>query len=135
MSLHGSFLRGTLIAIPLPRRLVMKRLLALLITITILAAAAAPIFAQGRSRRTYYEPTRTTRVYSENSTAYYDYGYRDRSFWDRHRNKITLGIGTASGAAIGGLIGGKRGAAIGALSGLGASALYTYKLRNRRFRF
>jgi hypothetical protein len=113
----------------------MKRLLALLITITILAAAAAPIFAQGRSRRTYYEPARTSRVYSDNSTAYYDYGYRDRSFWDRHRNKITLGIGAASGAAIGGLIGGKRGAGIGALSGLGASALYTYKLRNRGVRF
>ena len=34
----------------------------------------------------------------------------------------------AGGAAIGGLIGGKRAAAIGAVSGLGASALYAYKL-------
>jgi hypothetical protein len=112
----------------------MKRLIALLITLTILAAAAAPTFAQGRSRRTYYEPAPST-AYRDNSRAYYDYGYRDRSVWDRHRNKITLGLGTAGGAAIGGLIGGKRGAAIGALSGLGASALYTYKLRNRRVRF
>jgi hypothetical protein len=107
----------------------MKRLFALLITITILATVAAPTFAQGRSRRTYYEPAAT------NSRAYYDYAYRDRSFWARHRDKVSLGIGTAGGAAVGGLIGGKRGAAIGALSGLGASALYTYKLRNRRFKF
>jgi hypothetical protein len=112
----------------------MKRLIAILITITILAAAAAPTFAQGRGRRTYYEPA-PSRVYSDNSRAYYDYGYRDRSFWEKHRNKITLGAGTVGGAAIGGLIGGKRGAAIGALSGLGASALYTYKLRNRRIRY
>jgi hypothetical protein len=104
----------------------MKRLIALLMTITILAAVAAPSFAQGRSRRTYYEPART------DSRAYYDYGYRDRSVWSRHRDKVTLGAGTVGGAVIGGLMGGKRGAAIGALSGLGASALYTYKLRNRR---
>jgi hypothetical protein len=46
-----------------------------------------------------------------------------------------LAIGAGSGAVIGGLFGGKRGAAIGAASGLGASALYTYKLRNRRYRY
>ncbi|MDX6383219.1 MAG: hypothetical protein QOK48_792 [Blastocatellia bacterium] len=110
----------------------MKRLIALLITITILAAAAAPTFAQRRSRQVYYDPS-VSRV--DNSQVYYDYSYRDRSFWARHRDKVTLGIGTAGGAAIGGLIGGKRGSAIGALSGLGASALYTYKFRNRRIRF
>ena len=42
-----------------------------------------------------------------------------------------MAIGTGAGAAIGGLIGGKKGAAIGAVSGLGGSALYTYKLRKR----
>ena len=110
----------------------MRRLIALLITITILAAAAAPSFAQGRSRRTYYEPTSS--VYSD-SRVYYDYAYRDRSFWARHRDKLTVAIGAGSGAAVGGVVGGKRGAVIGALTGLGASALYTYKLRNRRFRY
>jgi hypothetical protein len=62
---------------------------------------------------------------------YYDYQPRKRSFWDRHRDKLTVAMGTGAGAAIGGLIGGKKGAAIGALSGAGGSALWTYKLRNR----
>jgi hypothetical protein len=86
--------------------------------------------------------TRTTRTYYNNSyygnqSAYYDYSdrYRGRSTWSRHRDKLTLAIGTGAGAAIGGLIGGKKGAVIGALSGLGGSALYTYKIRNRRVRY
>jgi hypothetical protein len=62
---------------------------------------------------------------------YYDYQPRKRSFWDKHRDKLTVAIGTGAGAAVGGLIGGKKGAAIGALSGAGGSALWTYKLRNR----
>ena len=63
---------------------------------------------------------------------YYDYNQsNNRSFWDKHRDKLTVAIGTGAGAAIGGLIGGKKGAGIGALSGAGGSALYTYKLRNR----
>ena len=133
--------RGTLIAIPVAE-MAMKKVFALLITITILAAVAAPAFGQGRSRRTYYEPAPNSRTYYDNSQArydnsraYYDYGYRDRSVWDRHRDKLTLAIGAGSGAAIGGLIGGKRGAVVGAVSGLGASALYAYKLRNRRNRY
>lgn len=120
----------------------MKKVFGLLMTITILAAVAAPTFGQGRSRRTYYEPAPNSRTYYDNSQArydnsqvYYDYGYRGRSVWDRHRDKLTLAIGAGSGAAIGGLLGGKRGAVIGAVSGLGASALYTYKLRNRRYRY
>lgn len=119
----------------------MKKIFALLMTVAILAAVAAPTFAQGRSRRAYCDQARTSsvyndsRVYNDGSRAYYDYSYRDRSFWDRHRDKLTLAIGTGSGAAIGALIGGKRGAAIGAAGGLGASALYTYKIRNRRYRY
>lgn len=62
---------------------------------------------------------------------YYDYKPRQRSFWDKHRDKLTVAMGTGAGAAIGGLIGGGKGAAIGALSGAGGSALWTYKLRNR----
>jgi hypothetical protein len=64
---------------------------------------------------------------------YYDYGSRPRgrSFWQKHRDKLTLAMGTGIGAAIGGLAGGKKGAGIGALAGLGGSALYTYKLRKR----
>jgi hypothetical protein len=68
---------------------------------------------------------------SRTSRVYYDYQPRKRSFWDKHRDKLTVAIGTGAGAAVGGLIGGKKGAAIGALSGAGGSALWTYKLRNR----
>ena len=80
----------------------------------------------------------TSRVVYRNSGSrassnrvYYNYEPRKRSFWDKHRDKLTVAIGTGAGAAIGGLIGGKKGAGIGALSGAGGSALWTYKLRNR----
>jgi phosphate/sulfate permease len=67
---------------------------------------------------------------------YYDYNRPSgRSFWQKHRDKLTVGIGTGAGALIGGLIGGKKGAAIGALGGAGGSALYTYKIRNRNRRY
>ena len=69
---------------------------------------------------------------SSSRRVYYDYNRSSgRSFWDKHRDKLTMAIGTGAGAAVGGLIGGKKGAGIGALSGLGGSALYTYKLRKR----
>ena len=68
--------------------------------------------------------------------AYYDYSQpRGRTFWQKHRNKLTVAMGTGGGAILGGLIGGKRGAAIGALAGAGGSALYTYKLRHRSRRY
>jgi len=80
----------------------------------------------------------TSRVVYRNSGSrassnrvYYNYEPRKRSFWDKHRDKLTVAMGTGAGAVIGGLIGGKKGAAIGALSGGGGSALYTYKLRKR----
>jgi len=80
---------------------------------------------------TYRAPAR--RYSSSTRRVYYDYNTapRGRSFWQKHRDKLTMAIGTGAGAALGGLIGGKKGAGIGALSGLGGSALYTYKLRNR----
>jgi hypothetical protein len=87
-----------------------------------------------------YSTTRARRV-SNNSgsrNVYYDYEQprpKGRSFWSKHRDKLTMAIGTGSGAAIGGLAGGKKGAGIGALVGLGGSALYTYKLRKRSPRY
>ena len=80
----------------------------------------------------------TSRVVYRNSGSrassnrvYYNYEPRKRGFWDKHRDKLTVAMGTGAGAAIGGLIGGGKGAAIGALAGGGGSALWTYKLRNR----
>ena len=82
--------------------------------------------------RVVYRNRTTARRGSSASRVYYDYNRpQSRSFWSKHRDKLTMAIGTGAGAAIGGLIGGKKGAAIGAVSGLGGSALYTYKLRNR----
>src|SRR6266550_5971265 len=87
-----------------------------------------------RTLATYRAPVRR---YSSGRRAYYDYGTapRGRSFWQKHRDKLTLAIGTGAGAAIGGLVGGKKGAGIGSLVGLGSSALYTYKLRKRTRRY
>jgi hypothetical protein len=85
---------------------------------------------------TYSAPVRPSSS-SRTSRTYYDYNTqpRGRSFWQKHRDKLTMAIGTGAGAAIGGLAGGKKGAGIGSLVGLGGSALYTYKLRKRTPRY
>lgn len=96
-------------------------------------------YAACGSENTNYSKATTTRTSyraprrSSNRRVYYDYGTapKGRSFWDKHRDKLTMAIGTGAGAGIGALIGGKKGAGIGALAGLGGSALYTYKLRKR----
>ena len=100
------------------------------------SATAAP------SRVVYREgPVRRSRVASRSSarasrTAYYDYQQpQKRSFWQKHRDKLTVAMGAGGGALVGGLVGGKKGAAIGALAGGGGSALYTYKLRKRNRRY
>jgi hypothetical protein len=72
---------------------------------------------------------------SSSRRVYYDYQPRKRSFWSKHRDKLTVAMGAGGGAALGALFGGKKGAAIGALAGGGGSALYTYKLRNRNRRY
>src|SRR5215207_157314 len=79
-------------------------------------------------------PARTRTVYRNSAPrrVYYDYGQtKGRSFWQKHRDKLTVAMGAGGGALVGGLIGGKKGAGIGALAGGGGSALYTYKLRKR----
>ena len=100
------------------------------------AAAAGTQAAQRTVTTTRRTPTRVVYRNSGSSRTasnrvYYDYQPRKRSFWDKHRDKLTVAMGTGAGAAIGGLIGGKKGALIGGLSGAGGSALWTYKLRNR----
>ena len=97
----------------------------------------------GTSSRTTTYPAsyRTSRApirsYSNGRRAYYDYGSqpRGRSFWQKHRDKLTVAMGSGAGALIGGLIGGKKGAGIGLLSGGVGSALYTYKIRKRARRY
>jgi hypothetical protein len=97
--------------------------------------AAANDNEQTTATSTRRTPTRVvyrnSRARASSNRVYYNYEPRKRSFWDKHRDKLTLAIGTGGGALFGGLIGGKKGAAIGALAGGGGSALYTYKLRKR----
>lgn len=82
-------------------------------------------------------PVRRYSRYSNGRRVYYDYSNqpRGRTFWQKHRDKLTLAMGTGGGALLGGLIGGKKGAGIGALAGAGGSALYTYKIRKRNRRY
>ncbi|HZH90193.1 MAG TPA: hypothetical protein VEX70_06155 [Pyrinomonadaceae bacterium] len=91
--------------------------------------------ATATDRVVYREaPVRRTRVARNTRAsrqAYYDYEPRKRSFWSKHRDKLTVAMGAGGGALIGGLVGGKKGAAIGAIGGGAGSALYTYKIRNR----
>ena len=94
--------------------------------------AAAP--AATTTRVVTRAPARTRTVYRNSAPrrVYYDYGQtKGRSFWQKHRDKLTVAMGAGGGALVGGLIGGKKGAGIGALAGGGGSALYTYKLRKR----
>ena len=84
-------------------------------------------YQSGVNDRATSRSTRSTR------RVYYDYGNssRGRTFWQKHRDKLTVAMGSGAGALVGGLIGGKKGAGIGLLGGGVGSALYTYKLRKR----
>ena len=98
--------------------------------------AAGVNSAAYQPRVVYRNTGRSSARSSSSRRVYYDYQKpQGRSFWQKHRDKLTVAMGTGGGAIIGGLIGGKKGAAIGALSGAGGSALYTYKLRNRNRRY
>ena len=94
------------------------------------ASSRSVAYESGPSYRTTSRSTRSTR---STRRVYYDYGNssRGRSFWQKHRDKLTVAMGSGAGALVGGLIGGKRGAGIGLLGGGVGSALYTYKLRKR----
>jgi hypothetical protein len=77
------------------------------------------------------------RRHYSNGRVYYDYGNQPgrRTFWQKHRDKLTVAAGAGVGALAGGLIGGKKGAGIGLLGGGAGSALYTYKLRHKRHQY
>jgi hypothetical protein len=100
-------------------------------------SAQSPVRVVNTPSRVVYRSTRPRYVAQNSSrSAYYDYGQpRSRSFWQKHRDKLTVAMGTGGGSLLGALIGGKKGAAIGALAGGGGSALYTYKIRKRNRRY
>lgn len=93
------------------------------------ANAACPRHRRARAHRTY----RSTSYAPRYATA--GYTYKRPSFYRRHRNMINMAIGAGGGALVGGLLGGRRGVGLGLLGGLGAGALYTYKLNPKRRRY
>ena len=94
---------------------------------TQLSSSSAPVYRNAGRSYAHTTSSRTATSYSSRP--------QGRSFWQKHRDKLTVAMGTGGGALIGGLIGGKKGAAIGALGGAGGSALYTYKIRKRNRRY
>ena len=92
--------------------------------------ASRVVYRNAPARRSYSRASNSRQVY-------YDYNTqpRKRSFWQKHRDKLTVAMGAGGGALIGSLIGGKKGAAIGALAGGGGSAIYTYGIRKRNRRY
>lgn len=81
-------------------------------------------------------PFAATTANAQTKVRYDKYGrpyvQKSRTFYQRHRDKINVGIGTGAGAILGGLIGGKKGALIGGLAGAGGGALYTYKIKPKK---
>ena len=106
----------------------MKRLLSVLIVLTVLSVVApATASAQcGSLRHRHSNRTHTHR------SCVGDGHRHGRSFWQKHRDKLTTAGGAAGGAIIGGIAGGKKGALIGAGAGGGGAAVYTYGIRKRR---
>jgi len=98
-----------------------------------LAYSQPRVVYRSASRSYAHSSVSSPRAYSSTSSSYAR--PKSRSFWTKHRDKLTVAMGTGGGALLGGLIGGKKGAAIGALGGAGGSSLYTYKLRKRNRRY
>ena len=107
-------------------RKVLGGLLALMMLL--LLAVPAPARTCGRFRH------RHGNVYHTHYSCIGDGHKHGRSFWAKHRDKLTTAAGAGVGAAIGGIAGGGKGADIGALAGGGGAAVYTYGIRKRRRR-
>ena len=90
----------------------MKKFLVLMLMFVVLGFAIPSASAQTRHRRQRHS----------------------RTFWQKHRDKLTVAGTTVAGAGVGSIIGGKKGALIGAGAGAGSGALYTYKIRKRHRR-
>ncbi|MDQ3585825.1 MAG: hypothetical protein ACR2GW_04140 [Pyrinomonadaceae bacterium] len=108
----------------------MKRMFVAIMCLVLLTVSAMPAWAQ-KSRSRYAGRATQDRRYDNSRRYDYERRYRERSVWEKHRDKLTVAGGAGAGAVVGGLAGGKKGAIIGALAGAGGSALYTYKLRDR----
>jgi len=108
----------------------MNKLLSMLIVLSLLALLSVPVSARtcGRLRH------RHGNYWHTHYACVGDGHQHGRSFWQKHRDKLTTAGGAGAGALIGGLAGGKKGALIGAAAGGGGAAVYTYGIRKRRRR-
>jgi hypothetical protein len=113
----------------------MKKGLISIVLLVVLAMTAIPAGAQTRYRR--YDSRRSEQRFDGRRSDRNRWD-RDRSVWDRHRDKITTAAGAGAGALIGAAVGGKKGAIIGAIVGGGGAAAYTYGIRDKdddRYRY
>jgi hypothetical protein len=106
----------------------MRKATAFLIILILMALLAVPASARtcGRFRHRHGDTWHT------HYSCIGDNHKHGRSFWQKHRDKLTTAGGAGAGALIGGLAGGGKGAAIGALAGGGGAAVYTYGIRKKR---
>src|ERR1041385_1055190 len=118
----------------------MKKGLVSIFCLLVLTITALPVGAQTRYRRydrryDGYRYEQRVQDYRYQDRVYSGRRYRrwdqDRSFWDRHRDKLTTGIGAGAGAVLGSAIGGTKGAIVGAIVGGGGAAAYTYGIRDK----
>ena len=106
----------------------MKKILAVFLVLTMLALVA-PIQVQAQCGNLRHRHSNVTHTHR---SCVGDGHRHSRSFWQKHRDKLTTAGGALAGAAIGGIAGGGKGAAIGALAGGGGAAVYTYGIRKKR---
>ena len=106
----------------------MRKTLAVLAVLIMLMLWEIPVSAKtcGKLRHRHSNVTHT------HSSCVGDGHRHSRSFWQKHRDKLTTAGGAGVGAIIGGIAGGKKGALIGAGVGGGGAAVYTYGIRKRR---
>ena len=107
----------------------MKKTLAVLTLFVMLLMLAPAASAQQRCGRLRHRHNNTWHTHQACVGDHHRHG---RSFWSKHRDKLTTAGGAGAGAVIGAAAGGKKGAAIGALVGGGGAAVYTYGIRKRR---
>lgn len=108
----------------------MRKILSILVVLTFVVLMSVPASAQncGNFRHRHGNVTHTHR------SCIGDGHKHGRSFWQKHRDKLTTAGGAGAGALIGGIAGGKKGAVIGAVAGGGGAAVYTYGIRKGRRR-
>ncbi len=107
----------------------MNKLVSIFVLLVFLVMLEVPVSAQRRCGSFRHRHSNT---YHTHRSCIGDGHRHGRSFWQKHRDKLTTAGGVATGALVGGLASGKKGALIGSAVGGGGAAVYTYGIRKRR---